>query len=96
MRSRRGGSTPSPIRRGPPGGEPAGLRDDAPQGWVVGGDEPGSAGVVGSPGRSRRGGSRRPFAAAVAREVNPPGFATTPRQQAGWSAAMSPVQRAWW
>ncbi|MCB9161529.1 MAG: hypothetical protein H6644_17095 [Caldilineaceae bacterium] len=72
-------------------GEPAGLRDDAPvnRAWVVGGDEPGSAGVVGS----RRGGSFTPIRRAIARE--PAGDAsTTPRQPGG--RPTSPVQRAWW
>ncbi|MEZ4583964.1 MAG: hypothetical protein R3A10_20395 [Caldilineaceae bacterium] len=53
------------------------------RGWVVGGDEPGSAGVWGSPVRSRRGGSTRRHRRSPQPRpgVNPPGYVTTPRQR---------------
>ncbi|MEZ4580131.1 MAG: hypothetical protein R3A10_00505 [Caldilineaceae bacterium] len=60
----------SPRHR--PGVNPPGYATTPRQrGWAVGGDEPGSAGVAGSPGRSRRGGSARHRPPAAAPKMGP-------------------------
>ncbi|MEZ4610437.1 MAG: hypothetical protein R2838_09385 [Caldilineaceae bacterium] len=77
----------SPQMGPSPEGEPAGLRDGAPSTGLGGrdGDKPGSAGVVGSPGRSRRAGRRDIVGLPrTLPGVNPPGNGTAPRQR-GWA-----------
>ncbi|MEZ4609894.1 MAG: hypothetical protein R2838_06530 [Caldilineaceae bacterium] len=81
-----------------PGGEPARPATTPVNGaWVVGGDKPGSAGVMGvAPGVHAEAGRKRhrQFAANPAR-VNRRATRRRPSTGGGWSAVTSPVQRAW-